>query len=124
MQNIYNYGSSIISTNLKHDFTSSNVKYTKIRNYFSVEVKVYCGNKLMAKKGGSFNNTSIDYAINYIFRNTLENNYTFNPGYNYHATFKVFNEVPVLRHKYVKTNTVISTVRRKYIVQERINFHV
>ncbi len=124
MQNFYNYGSSIISTNLKHDFASSNVKYTKIRNMFYVEVKVYCGNKLMGKIGGNFNNTSIDNAINQIFRNRLESMYTFYPGINYYATFKVYNEVPVTRYKYVKTNTLISTVRRKYITQERINFHV
>lgn len=124
MQNIYNYGSSIISTDLKHDFTSSNVKYTQIRSKFSVEVKVYCGNKLMVKTGGNFNNTSIDNAINQIFRYKLENMYTFYPGINYYATFKVFNEVPVVRYKYIKTDTLISTVRRKYIAQERINFHV
>ena len=124
MQNIYNYGSSIISTDLKHDFTTSNVKYTKIREKFSIEVKVYCGNKLMGKTSGNFNNTSIDNAINNIFIRKLENSYTFYPGYNYHATFKVYNEVPVIRNKYIKTDIKISTVRRKYIVQERINFHV
>lgn len=124
MQNIYDYGSSVISTDLKHDFTSSNVKYTQIRSKFSVEVKVYCGRKLMVNAKYNFRNMSIDNAINNIFYQKLERSYTFHKGKNYFATFKVFNEVPVTRYKYVRTNTLISTVRRKYIVQERINFHV
>ena len=45
-QPVYDYGASVISTDLKYDFNSK-YKNTKIDGRFSVEVKVYCGRKKM-----------------------------------------------------------------------------
>lgn len=124
MQKVYDYGSSVISTDLKFNFNSNNVKYTQLRDIFSVEVKVYCGRKLMFSEIKKFSNTNVNYAINYIFQKKVEKNCIFYKGKNYYATFKVFNEIPVTRYKYEKTDTLITTTRRKYLLQERINFHI
>lgn len=124
MKNIYDYGSSVISTDLKYNFNSNNMKYTMIRDSFWMEVKVYCGRKIMYASNKDFFNININKAIEIMFRKKIEKDCIFHKGKNYYATFKVYNEVPVTRYKYIKTDTLITTTRRKYLLQERINFHI
>ncbi len=122
--NNYNYGKSIISSNLKYEFKDSTLKKTKIDGLFYLELKVYCGRKLMYKVSKDFNNISLNTAIRNIFEKQIEKLVTFHPNHKYYATFKVFNLVPVRRAKYEKTDTYINTERRKYLLQERINIWI
>lgn len=71
----------------------------------------------------SFNNVKIDYAIKKVFQNKIEKKVIFHKGYKYYATFKVYENKPIRRPLYKKTNTYINTVRRKYLLQERINIY-
>lgn len=43
----YDYGSSVISSDLKYEFNNNNSKYKKIDGEFHVELKIYCDNKKM-----------------------------------------------------------------------------
>lgn len=119
----YDYGSSVISTDLKYEFKDSALKNTKIEGKFYLELKVYCGRKLMYKFEGPFENVMIDTAIRNVFKKKIENRVTFHPGHNYFATFKVYELKPIRRPKYKKTDTYINTERRKYLLQERVNIY-
>ena len=119
----YDYGSSVISSDLKYEFNNNNSKYKKIDGEFHVELKIYCDNKKMYQVSESFNNVTIDYAIKKVFQNKIEKKVIFHKGYKYYATFKVYENKPIRRPLYKKTNTYINTVRRKYLLQERINIY-
>lgn len=119
----YDYGSSVISSDLKYEFNNNNFNYSKIEGEFLIELKVYCENKKMYQVSKNFNNVSIDYAIKKVFQNKIEKQCTFHKGHNYYATFKVYENIPIRRPIYMKTNTYINTVRRKYLLQERINIY-
>ncbi|MGN1275598.1 MAG: hypothetical protein ACI4UK_01220 [Floccifex sp.] len=123
MPNKYDYGSSVISSDLKYEFNNNNSKYEKIQKKFYIELKVYCNNKKMYEASGNYNNVTINYAINDVFTKKIENKVTFHKGYNYYATFKVYELQSVRRPLYKKTNTYINTERRKYLLQERINIY-
>ena len=64
----YDYGSSVISSDLKYEFNNNNSKYKKIDGEFHVELKIYCDNKKMYQVSESFNNVTIDYAIKKFFK--------------------------------------------------------
>lgn len=119
-QPVYDYGASVISTDLKYDFNSK-FKNTKINGMFSVEVRVYCGRKKMHEVSNQYSNVTLNYAIKDTFKKKIENNVTFHKGHKYYATFKVYEMKPIKRAKYVKTDTYIDSHRRKYLLQERIN---
>ncbi len=123
-KNNYNYGKSIISSNLKYEFKDNTLKNTKIDGSFYVELKVYCGRKLMYKVSRKFDNITLNTAIRKIFYDEVEKQTTFHPNHKYYAEFKVFNLVPVRRPKYKKTDTYINTNRRKYLLKERINIWI
>ena len=119
----YDYGNSVISTDLKFDFKDNNLKFAKVEGMFYVELRVYCGRKKMYEASGNYSNTTINTAIQKVFNEKVEKNCTFHQGYNYYATFKVYELKPVRRPKYKKTDTYINTQRRKYLLQERINIY-
>ncbi len=119
----YNYGSSVISTDLKYEFKDNELKNMKIEVPFKVELKIYCGRKLIYKEDGSFQNVTINTAIRSMFRDKIEKRVVFHKGYNYFATFKAFELKPIKRPLYKKTDTYINTNRRKYLLQERINIY-
>lgn len=121
--NNYDYGTSVISTDLKYDFNSK-FKNIKINGLFWVEVKVYCGRKKMIEVSNQYNNVTLNYAIKDIFKDKIETMVTFHKGHKYYATFKVYEMKPVKRAKYVKTDTYIDSHRRKYLLQERINIYL
>lgn len=120
---MYNYGKSIISTNLKYEFNNKNSVYSKILDEFHLELKVYCESKKMYEICKDFKYTIINNAISEIFRKKLEKQNIFHKGHNYYATFKVFKLMPITRYKYEKTDTIIDSNRRKYLLQERINIY-
>lgn len=122
-RNNYDYGSSVISTDLKYEFRDTTLKNTKIEGKFYLELKIYCGKKLMFKVEGPFENVTLDTAIKNIFYKKIEKQTTFHKGYNYFATFKAYELKPIRRPKYKKTDTYINTERRKYLLQERINIY-
>ncbi len=119
----YEYGSSVISTDLKYEFKDTELKNMKIEKPFKVELKIYCGKKLVYKEDGSFENVTLNTAIRNIFYKKIEKKITFHKGYNYYATFKVYELKPIKRPMYKKTDTYINTERRKYLLQERINIY-
>lgn len=119
----YEYGSSVISTDLKYEFKDNALKNTKIEGRFYLELKVYCGRKKMCEVKGDYSNMTINTAIKDLFKFKIEKRTTFHPGHNYYATFKVYELKPVRRPKYKKTDTYINTERRKYLLQERINIY-
>ena len=119
----YNYGKSIISSNLKYEFEDKNLKFSKIEEKFFIEIKVYCGRKKMYVSSNTFNNMTINDAIKEVFDKKIEKHCTFHEGYNYYATFKVYELKPVRRAIYEKTDNYIDTERRKYLLQERINIY-
>lgn len=121
--NNYNFGSTLISSDLQYDFDSK-FKNIKINGLFSVEVKVYCGRKKMLEVSNHYNNVTLNYAIKDIFKDKIETMVTFHKGHKYYATFKVYEMKPVKRAKYVKTDTYIDSNRRKYLLQERINIYL
>lgn len=119
----YEFGSTVISTDLKYDFNSK-FKNMKIQGRFWVEVKVYCGRKKMYVANDNYYNVTLNHAIRDTFKNKIETNVTFHKGHKYYATFKVYEMKPVKRAKYVKTDTYIDSTRRKYLLQERINIYL
>lgn len=119
----YDYGSSVISTDLKYEFRDTALKNTKIESDFHIELKIYCGKKIMFKAEDSYKNITLGTAIRNVFKNKIEKRTTFHPGHNYYATFKVYELKPIRRPKYKKTDTYINTERRKYLLQERINIY-
>lgn len=123
-KNSYNYGSSLISTNYRFEFRDDNVKYTKINNDFFLELKVYCGRKKMYVTSKNYKNVTINYAIKNLFQTEVEKQCIFHKGKNYYATFKVYEVKDVKRYAYKKTDTLINSKRRKYLLQERINIYL
>ncbi len=119
----YDYGSSVISTDLKYEFKENSIRETKIEGRFFLELKVYCGKRLMYQTSKDYKNVTINTAIRDLFKNKVEKQTTFHKGYNYFATFKVYEMKPVRRPIYKKTDTYINTERRKYLLQERINIY-
>lgn len=119
----YDYGSSVISSDLKYEFNNNNSKYEKIGGKFYIELKVYCGNKKIYEVQKDFQNVSINSAIRKIFEDKIEKKVIFHKGHSYYATFKVYENKTIRRPLYIKTNTYINTVRRKYLLQERINIY-
>lgn len=119
----YNYGSSIISTDLKYEFKDSSLKNMRIKGLFMVELKIYRGRKQIFKTGGTYKNITINTAIRNVFKYKIEKLATLDKGYNYFATFKIYELKPVRRPVYKKTDTYINTERRKYLLQERINIY-
>ncbi|MCM1196993.1 MAG: hypothetical protein NC310_08015 [Roseburia sp.] len=119
----YDYGSSVISTDLKYEFKDNQLKNKKIEGRFFLELKVYCGAKKMFETSKDYSNITINTAIKNLFQTKVEQKTTFHKGYNYYATFKVYELKPVRRPKYKKTDTYINTERRKYLLQERINIY-
>ena len=122
MQN-YDYGNSVISSNLKYEFKNDNVRYERIKGRFHVELIVYCGRKKMHSTCGDYENISINDAINKLFITKVENMFTFYKGKNYYAIFNVYELKPITRYVYKKTDTIINTKRRKYLFKERINIY-
>ena len=120
----YNYGSSLISTNYRFEFRDDNVKYAKINNNFFLELKVYCGRKKMYVTSKNYKNVTINYAIKNLFQTEVEKQCIFHKGKNYYATFKIFEVKDVKRYVYKKTDTLINSKRRKYLLQERINIYL
>ena len=120
---MYNYGKSIINSKLKYEFKDNNAEFAKKRESFTLEIKVYCGRKVMYYISKRYYYVTINYAIKNIFKNEIEKNCVFHKGQNYYATFKAFELKPVVRYKYEKTDTLIHTERRKYLLQERINIY-
>lgn len=123
MQNKYDYGKSVISSDLKYEFKDNNLKYAKIMGKFHIELKVYCGRKRMYVATGDYENVTINHAIKDVFKDKVEKQCIFHKGNNYYATFKVYELKPVRRAKYIKTDTYINSERRKYLLQERINIY-
>lgn len=123
-KNNYNYGSSLISTNYRFEFRDDNVKYAKINNNFFLELKVYCGRKKMYVASKNYKNVTINYAIKNLFQTEVEKQCIFHKGKNYYATFKVYEVKDVKRYAYKKTDTLINSKRRKYLLQERINIYI
>lgn len=121
--NKYDYGNSVISTDLKYDFNSK-FKSIKIEGLFIVEIRVYCGRKRMYETSSQYNNVTLNHAIKDIFKDKIETMVTFHKGHKYYATFKVYRMTPVKRAKYLKTDTYIDYNRRKYLLQERINIYL
>ena len=122
MQN-YDYGKSVISSNLRYEFKNNNVKYERIKGRFHVELIVYCGRKKMYSTCGDYENTSINAAINKLFQKKVEERFTFYKGKNYYAIFNVYELKPITRYVYKKTDTKINTKRKKYLFKERINIY-
>lgn len=122
MQN-YDYGNSVISSNLRYEFKNNNVKYARVKSKFHVELIVYCGRKKMYSTCGDYKDTSINAAINDLFQKKVENQCTFHKGKNYYAVFNVYELKPITRYVYKKTDTIINTKRRKYLFKERINIY-
>ena len=120
---MYNYGKSIISTDLKYEFDNKNGVYSHVLDEFHLELKVYCERKKMYQTCDDFKQTTINNAIRKIFKEKVEEKCAFHKGHNYFATFKVFKLMPITRHKYEKTDTIIDSNRRKYLLQERINIY-
>lgn len=123
-KNNYNYGSSLISTNYRFEFRDDNVKFKKLDGEFFLELKIYCGRKLMCFESGKYKNVTVNYAIKDLFQKKLEERCTFHKGKNYFASFKIYELKPTKRYKYKKTDTLILTNRRKYLLQERINIYI
>lgn len=119
----YDYGSSVISSDLKYEFKDNNLKYAKIEGKFYIELKVYCGRKKIYEAASDFKDVSVNTAIRKIFDDKVEKKVTFHKGHNYYATFRVYELKPVRRPKYKKTDIYINTERRKYLLQERINIY-
>jgi len=119
----FNYGSSIISTNLKLQMDTSNPYYTKQREKFQVDLIPYCNGKKMTIRAISeeFKNANIIFAIRKIFREKIENSYIFHKGKRYSLEFKVYEMKDITRYKYKKTDTKIFDKRKKYLLKERIN---
>ena len=117
----YDYGKSIISTKYKFDFESKHVKDIIIQDKFHIELLVYCNGKKMYKASDDYNNVSIGVAINDVFKKKIENRVTFHKGNKYYAIFNIYKLIPITRYKYIKTDTLIDTERRKYLLKERIN---
>lgn len=118
--NNYNYGNSIISTDLRLDF-NINPYYQKEIDLYQVELRVYCGEKLMATENGNYENCSIEYGIRKTFKEKIENRFTFYKGKRYYISFKIFKLKDITRYEYKKTNTLLHIKRRKYLLRERIN---
>lgn len=123
VRNNYDYGSSVISTDLKYEFKDDKIKNSKIEGRFFLELKIYCGRKKMYEVSKDFSNITINTAIKDLFKTKVESRVTFHPGHNYFATFKVYELRAIRRPKYKKTDTYINTERRKYLLQERINIY-
>lgn len=121
--NNYDFGSTVISTDLKYDFNSK-FKNKVIQGRFWVEIRVYCGRKKMYEVSDDYFNVTLNHAIRDAFKKKIEANVTFHKGHRYYATFKVYHMIPIKRRKYVKTDTYIDSNRRKYLLQERINIYL
>ncbi len=119
----YDYGNSVISSNLRYEFKNDNVKYAKIKGRFKLELKLYCGTKKMVSVEKEYFNVTINTAIKDLFKEKIENRYTFHKGKNYYAVFNAYELKPVIRPRYKKTDTYIKTERRKYLLRERINIY-
>lgn len=119
----YDYGNSVISSNLRYEFKNDNVKYSKIKGEFYLELKIYCGRKKMKTVSKNYKDVTINFAIKDLFQKKIENSCVFHKGKNYYATFKVFELKEINRYLYKKTDTIIKSKRRKYLLQERINIY-
>lgn len=119
----FNYGSSIISTNLKLQMDTSNPYYTKKREKFQVDLIPYCNGKKMVKKviSQEFTNRDIISAIRETFKRKVETYLKFYKGQRYYLEFKVYEMKDITRYKYKKTDTKIFDKRKKYLLKERIN---
>ena len=124
MQKKYQYGKSIISSKYKFDFESKYVKDIVIKDEFHIELKVYCNDKQIKEVCDDFENKTIGYAINHVFMKKIEHRVQFHNGHKYYAIFNIYKKVPITRYKYIKTDTLIDTERRKYLLQERINIYL
>ena len=116
----FNYGSTIINSDVKLKFDSRLSKY-RVEGEFKVELKIYCGRKKMYFAEDIYQDVTIGYAIKNVFKNKIEEKVTFHKGHNYFAEFSIYKLTPIKRPKYVKTDTYIDTSRRKYLLRERIN---
>lgn len=119
----YKYGKTLISSNLKYNFNKINPKYSKVRDKFNLELVVYCEDKKMGVATKNYSNVSINDAILDLFQKKVEQKYTFHSGINYYVMVKAFEKKPVTRYKYEKTDNLIFTERRNYLLQERINLY-
>ena len=119
----YKYGKTLISSNLKYNFNKINPKYSKVRDKFNLELVVYCEDKKMGVATKNYSNVSINDAILDLFQKKVEKQYTFHSGINYYVMVKAFEKKPVTRYKYEKTDNLIFTERRNYLLQERINLY-
>ena len=116
----FNYGSTIIKSDAKFEF-NSRLSNFKVEGLFMVELKIYCGRKKMYFASDTFKDVTINYAINRVFQDKIDDKVTFHKGHNYFAEFSIYKLTPIKRPKYVKTDTYINTSRRKYLLRERIN---
>lgn len=117
----YKYGTTIIKSDLKFEFSNENKKFSKILDYFDIELKVYCGKKKIFYHSTTYHNTSVIYVIEDIFKKEVEKQCEFHKGYHYYAEFKVYTTKPKTRYKYIKTDILVNYEPRKYLLQERIN---
>lgn len=120
----YNYGKSVISSKLRYNFDTNNPKYAKNIDKFCMQVTIYCNRKKVYFVERTYNNTSINEAIEDIFEKKLEKMYPFEKWKNYYVVFEAYKLKSIARWKYKKTDTKIETERRLYLFKERINIYL
>lgn len=120
----YNYGKSVISSNLRYNFDTNNPKYAKKINKFYLQITVYCNRKKVYFQDNIYHDTSINVAVRDMFEKEIEKSYSFEKGKNYHVILEAYKLKSIARWQYEKTDTRIKTERRLYLFRERINIYI
>ena len=120
----YNYGKSVISSKLRYNFDTNNPKYAKKIEKFYLQVTIYCNKKKVYFDERYYKNTSINDAIDDIFKKKIEKMYSFEKGKNYYVVLEAYSLKSITRWKYTKTDTKIETERHLYLFRERINIYI
>ena len=120
----YDYSDTIIRTNLKLDFDSSNKKFTQVHPIIYADLKIYKENKVINHIDGTYENMSVyDVILQVFVEKVLKKEELVDRGKNYHIIFKAFEIISIKRYKYEKTDTKINANRRKYLFYERVNVY-
>lgn len=120
----YNYGKSVISSNLRYNFDTNNPKYSVSIKEFYLQVTIYYNKKKVYFADKTYHNTSINKAIRDMCEKEIEKRYSFEKGKNYNVALEAFKLTPIARWQYEKTDTKIKTERRLYLFKERINIYI